>query len=383
MRLRSFRVGTLFGIPLMVSPSWFILCGLITWFLATQFYPDAFRGAPWWTHLWMAGASVVAFFASIVVHELAHGIVARWYRIPVRHITLFIFGGVAEIARDATRPLQELLMAIVGPLASLLLGAGFVGAWWVLGAQTDRAIDYVLVWLAIMNVALGVFNLLPAFPMDGGRVFRSLAWLVTGNHGLATSVAGWTGRGFAWTLVALGVVAMMGRDVLIANSLVGGAWMLLVGLYLENAARQSLLQNRLVRELRRYRAEDVMQADAPVVDSRQPVGPLARGVLDLNPRAVYLVSDGERLVGLLSGYELLALPERHWDATPAEAVMVPRDALRATARDQLVSDVLLEMETEELLHMPVVENGQVIGVVARDRIVGLLQTAGLLGPARA
>jgi signal-transduction protein with cAMP-binding, CBS, and nucleotidyltransferase domain len=126
-----------------------------------------------------------------------------------------------------------------------------------------------------------------------------------------------------------------------------------------------------------------MLADAPVVDARQPVGPLVRGVLDLNPRAVYLVSDGDRLAGVLSGHELSTVPEALWDVTPAGAVMTPREALRATARDRLVSDVLVEMEVEELFHMPVVENGRVIGIVARDRIVGLLRQAGLLGPARA
>ena len=383
MGLRSFRLGALFGIPLLVNPSWFLLAGLTTWFLATQFYPAAFEGASRWTHLWMAGASVAAFFASIVLHELAHSMVARRFRIPVKSITLFVFGGVAQITREAARPLQELLMALAGPLMSLALGAAFAGSWWLLGGRADRGIDYVLVWLAIMNVALGLFNLLPAFPMDGGRVFRAALWLVTRNHALSTGIAAWTGRGFAWAMAGLGLLAVLGRDVVVADSVAGGAWLVLIGLFLKNAARQSLVQNRLVRELAQYRAEDVMVADAPVVDARQPVGPLARGALELNPRAVYLVSDGDRLAGVLSGYELRAVPEPLWDSTPAGAVMVPKDALRATARDRLVSDVLLEMEMEELLHMPVVENGRVIGIVARDRIVGLLRQAGLLGTARA
>ncbi len=383
MRLRSFRAGKLAGIPLMVNPSWFLLSGLTLWFLATQFYPAAFRGAAWWTHLAMAGASVVGFFASIVLHELAHGVVARWYRIPVKSITLFVFGGVAQVTREAARPMQELLMALAGPATSLLLAGGFAGAWWLLGGRADRAVDYVLVWLAIMNGALGIFNLLPAFPMDGGRVFRSLLWLVTRNHALATGIAGWTGRGFAWALAGLGLAAMLGRDVVVANSFAGGAWMLLIGLFLENAARQSLLQNRFVRELARYRAEDVMLRDAPVVEPERSVGTLARGVLEINPRVVYLVSDGERLAGVVSGYELQAVPEQLWDSMAARDVMVPREALRATARDRLVSDVLMEMEVEELLHMPVVDEGRVIGVVARDRIVGLLRQAGLLGTAKA
>lgn len=383
MRLRSFRVATLLGIPVLVNPSWFLLFGVTMWFLATQFYPAAMAEGSRGTHYVMAAASVLGFFASIVLHELAHSVVAKWFQIPVKSITLFVFGGVAQVTREAARPLQELLMAAAGPLTSLALGGVCFGAWALLGARADRALDYVLVWLALMNVVLGVFNLLPAFPMDGGRVFRSLVWLLTGNHALATGAAAWTGRGFAWTMVAVGALAMLGRDSWLANSWAGGAWLVLIGLFLENAARRALLQNRLVQELARYRAEDVMLAEPPVVEAGQRVGALARGVPELNPRVVYMVSDGERLAGILSGYELRAVPEPLWDEVTAGQVMVPRDQLRATARNRLVSDVLLEMETEELLHMPVVEEGRVIGVVARDRILGLLRQAGLLGRAGA
>ncbi|WP_322797362.1 site-2 protease family protein, partial [Tepidiforma sp.] len=184
MRLRSFRVATLLGIPVLVSPSWFVLFAVSMWFLATQFYPAAMAEGSQGTHYLMAAASVAGFFVSIVLHELAHSVVAKWFRIPVKSITLFVFGGVAQVTREAARPLQELLMAAAGPLTSLALGGLCFGAWALLGARADRALDYVLVWLGLMNLVLGVFNLLPAFPMDGGRVFRSLVWLATGNHGL-------------------------------------------------------------------------------------------------------------------------------------------------------------------------------------------------------
>ncbi len=382
MTLRTFRIGSLAGIPILVSPSWFILFGLTTWLLATQFYPDALEDAGRWTHYAMAAASVILFFASIIIHELAHSLVARAYKIPVRSITLFILGGVAQISREAVKPLHELLMAAAGPLTSFALGIAFFGVWVLLGAQDTRPVDYVLVWLALMNGILGVFNMLPAFPMDGGRVFRALAWMVTGNYNRATSIAAWTGRGFAFAGIGAGIAAIFGRDVIIADSPASGAWLVFLGLFLENAARKGLDQNRLVRELSLYRAEDIMQRDPPVVSAGQTVGSLARGVIDINPRVTYMVEDHGALAGLITGYQMRMVPEQEWDSTSARQAMVPRTALRAVAREQLVSDVLIEMETEDLLHMPVVENGRVIGIVARDRILGLLRQAGLL-PARA
>lgn len=381
MRLRTFRIGSLIGVPILISPSWFLLFGLTTWLLATQFYPDALRDAGRSTHYAMAIASVILFFVSIILHELAHALVARAYRIPVRSITLFLLGGVAQITREAARPIQELLMAAAGPLTSFVLSGIFFGAWFLLGANDSRPIDYVLVWLALMNLILGVFNLLPAFPMDGGRIFRSIAWMVTGNYNRATSIAAWTGRGFAFTGIGLGLAAILGKNVILAEDPMSGAWLIFLGVFLENAARKSVEQNRLVQELRQYKAEDLMHRDPPVVDGRQTVGALARGVIELNPRVCYMVQDEGSLAGLISGNELREVPEHLWDSVTANQAMVPKSALRAATRERLLSDVLLEMETEDLFHMPVVENGRVVGILARDRILGLLRQAGLL-PAR-
>lgn len=381
--MRNIRLGSLLGIPILVNPSWFLMFGFTTWLLATQFYPGALEDASRATHYLMAAFSAVLFFGSIIVHELAHSVVAKHYKIPVRSITLFLFGGVAQITREATRPLNELLMAAAGPLTSLLLGGLFIGGWLLLGAETTRPVDYVLIWLALMNVILGIFNLLPAFPMDGGRIFRSLIWLVTRNYNRATSIAAWTGRGFAWAMMVLGVLAIMGTNVYLASDWGSGAWLIFIALFLENAARQSLTQNRLVRELQQYSAGDLMNADPPVIDGDRTVAAVARGVLEINPRICYFVEDDGKLAGILSGYQMRLVPESQWDTTTAAQAMVPRARLRATPKARLVSEVLLEMETEDLLHMPVVDEGRVIGVIARDRILGVLRQANLLSPSKA
>ncbi|MBN9494666.1 site-2 protease family protein [bacterium] len=381
--MRTFRIGRLFGIPILVNPGWFLLFVLITWLLATQVYPDALTTGSRQTHFLMAAASVILFFVSIIIHELAHSIVARAYRIPVKSITLFIFGGVAQITREATRPLNELLMAAAGPLMSMVLGGVFLGAWFAIGASDTRAIDYVLFWLAMMNFVLGIFNLVPAFPMDGGRVFRSLIWMVTGNYNRATGIAAWTGRGIAWIMMAAGAAAVIGINVYLANDAFGGVWLILIGLFLENAARQSLVQNRMVRTLQGFSAGDLMVADPPAIPGDVTVAQLAHGVLEINPRACYFVEEDGKLAGIISGYQMASIPAPLWPTTTARQVMVPSTKLRPAVREQLVSDVLLEMEMEELLHMPVVENGRVIGVIARDRILGVLKQAGLIPNATA
>jgi len=371
------RLGSLFGIPILVHPAWFLLFGLTTIILAADVYPQALdRGsAPF--HILLAALTALFFFASIILHELAHSLVARLYHIPVKSITLFLFGGVAQITREATRPTGELLMALAGPLTSAGLSAGIFGAWWATGAGQTGALDVMLIWLAAMNGVVAVFNLLPAFPMDGGRVFRSLIWLVTGSYFRATSIAGWSGRGIAWVMIGGGFLALLGLDPL-AFGPSGGAWFILIGFFLEGAARQGLAHNRLLRALGQHNVSDLMVADPPAIDGQVSVAALARGVLELNPRVCYFVESEGRLEGILSAYQMRAVPEPLWDTTSASQAMVPRSLLRATSPERPLSEVLLEMETEDVLHMPVVADGRVIGVIARDRIVGMLHQAGVV-----
>jgi CBS domain-containing protein len=214
--------------------------------------------------------------------------------------------------------------------------------------------------------------------MDGGRVFRSLLWLVTRNYFRATRIAAWTGRLLAWALMAIGVLGIAGVDVYIANDTLSGLWLLGIGFFLQNAARMSLLQNRLLGELSRHTTTELMITDPPVVDPTMSVGALARGVLELNPRVCYFIEDEGRLAGILSGSQMRAVPEALWDSTTAAEAMVPSDKLKATDPKQPIVDVLLEMETRNLTHMPVVNEGRVIGVIGRDRILGVLKQAGLL-----
>ncbi len=377
--MRNFKLGTILGIPILVSPSFFVLFAVITVILGANFYPEAHAGASAWTYTLMAMVSAPLFFSSIVLHELGHSVIARFYKIPVKSITLFALGGVAHISRDATRPVAELLMALAGPFMSLLIGGAFIGAWFLFGAGDSSAVDAVLLGLGGMNIVLAIFNLIPLFPMDGGRVFRSIVWLITGNYHRATSIAAWTGRFMAWGLMGAGVLAMTGMDVFLASDTFSGLWLLGIGFFLENAARTSLLQNRLIGALNRYKTQELMIVDPPVVEADMSIAALARGVIDINPRVCYFIEDHGKLAGILSAYQMRAIPEPLWDTTTAAQAMVPTAKLRATGLDRPISDVLVDMEAQDLTHMPVVADGRVVGVIGRDRIIGVLQKDGLIG----
>lgn len=373
-----FQVARILGIPIYIDASWFLIFAFVTFALANQVFPTLLPEEEQRIHVVLAGVTSFIFFVSILLHELAHSVVAKLYKIPVKSITLFLFGGVAQITREATKPIGELLMAAAGPLTSLLIGVAFLGSWWLFDMTTDSRAGAVFVWVGFINIILGIFNLIPAFPMDGGRVFRSLAWMVTKNYYLATRIAGWTGRIIAWAVIAVGLLSLSGVDTRVINDTIGGIWFVFIGFYLENAARQGLMQNRLVETLTKYRARDLMTPDPPVVDAGTSISSLARGAIDINPGVTYFVEDEGVLSGILSGYQMRAVPEPQWHTTTARQAMVPSGRLKPISPDGLANEILLEMEVADLTHLPVVSDGRVLGVVARDRILRVLQKSGLL-----
>jgi Zn-dependent protease len=227
----TFRLGRIAGIPLGLHYSFFVLLALLTWRVSGAILPDQYPGWDPWAY-WATGAiSAVLLSASVVVHELAHSLVARSRGIAVGGINLFILGGVSHLEADSKRARDEFLIAIVGPAASVLIS---VVLWvvWVL-SEGNSPINAVIWYLALVNLVLGIFNLLPVFPLDGGRVLRSFIWAVTGNHRGATRVASVVGRIAGLGLMALGIVW------LVSGNYTGGVWLALIGWFVQNAARPS------------------------------------------------------------------------------------------------------------------------------------------------
>jgi len=240
--MSGFRLGRIFGIDVRVHPSWFIIALLLVWILATAALPGDFPEVAGPVRLAMAVSIMILFFLSLLAHELAHSLVAKLRGIPVRRITFFLFGGMAETTRDSRSPGEEFLIAIAGPAMSVLLAGAFLGFWWAgLTAAWPGWVNGTAAYLAILNVVLAVFNMLPGYPMDGGRVLRAAIWKVTGDATRATRWASRVGELLALLLMAYGVWQAFAVD------LIGGMWLVLIALFIRNAARSSYRQHVLGR----------------------------------------------------------------------------------------------------------------------------------------
>jgi Zn-dependent protease len=232
--MQGFRLGSIFGFEIRVDLSWFLIFFLVLWTLSAGIFPTSYPGFGNATYFGMGIVATLLFFASLLAHELSHTFVARAKGIPVEGITLFIFGGVSRTRMDAETPGDEFQIAGVGPLVSLLL-AGFFGLIWYVGINAGWSVVFtgIFAYLAVINLALAIFNMLPGFPLDGGRVFRSMIWKYTGNIKKATKIASTGGKWLAYLLIAFGALEMF------AGAILGGLWLILIGWFLYNAAETS------------------------------------------------------------------------------------------------------------------------------------------------
>lgn len=268
MFTQSFPLFTLFGFRIRVDLSWFVLAALITWSLATDFFPDAVPGRGAQVYYLMGAVAAVGMFASIVFHELAHSLVARQYGIRIGGITLFIFGGVAELEDEPPTPKSEFFVAIAGPISSALLGGILFGVVNLIENTAPPEAMALLSYLTVINFVLAIFNCVPAFPLDGGRMLRAALWWRQGDLHKATRIASLLGA-------ALGVALMLyGAYNAIQGSLVGGMWQVLIGYFVFNAAGNARRQSELVERLHGVNVRQLMRTPAPVL----PAGADARAI---------------------------------------------------------------------------------------------------------
>jgi Zn-dependent protease/predicted transcriptional regulator len=370
MRRSGIKIGQVFGIPIYLHLSWILIFGLITYSLVDEY------GAryPQWTsgQLWSLGViTSLLFFGSVLFHELSHSAVARHYRIPVASITLFFFGGIASITRDPDSAGQEFLMAAAGPASSYVLA----GAFWLLALATpnDSMPNVLAYWLRDKNAILATFNLLPGFPLDGGRVFRSIVWGITKNYSKSTRIASRVGQGIAYAMMAFGLYIAV-----VLHSSVNGVWFVFLGWFLLTAARQSYQQVEAQGALQGLRAVDVMTSDMPTVARDLSLDEYAREVSRTGRRAHLVVSDG-KLVGLMRVEVLQAVPREEWPSTSVQAVMIPREKLAWTAPEEPVLSVLERMRSANVDQLAVIREDNVVGLVTRDSILRVVQARTELG----
>jgi len=357
-------LGRISGIPLYLHPSWFIIFLLITLSLATQFKSMD----PSWSReqYWFLGiVTSVLFFGSVVFHELSHSIVARHYNIPVQSITLFVFGGLSRISRDPTSAKQEFNVAIAGPLSSLFLAGCFRLIWhYSAGNEMVHAAAY---WLWYVNLSLGLFNLVPGFPLDGGRVLRGIAWGITGDFTRATRIAANAGKFFAYLMIFVGIWQALN------GNWVGGLWIAFIGWFLLSAAQESYAHVAVRNMLVGVRAKDVMTRDVATVPRDMSVEEYVHEVLRTGQRCHVAVA-GETPVGLITLSTARSVPRDEWANTSIQAVMLPLEKIHAAEPDEPAVKILQRMQAEDINQMPVVSQNHVVGMISRDSILRLLQT---------
>jgi len=372
---QGIRIGRIFGIPIYLDLSWILIFGLITLSLAMQFTQEH----PQWTTTehWALGILTSAlFFASVVFHELAHSVVAQRYKIKVLSITLFIFGGLARIGREPEKAVQEFNIAIAGPLAS-----GFLAGLFYLLTRIfpySQMLGALSTHLYETNFLLAAFNLLPGFPLDGGRIFRAMVWGATKDYARATRVAGASGKIIAYGMIIFGVWSAI-------NGRWGGIWLGFIGWFLLNAAQASVAQVTIRETLSGLRAADVMTRDVPTVPGNTSLEEYSNEVLRTG-RRIHIVTMDDRLVGLMNVAALNRVPRDEWGCNSVQAMMVPRESILWASPEEPLQRLLERLIAADVNQMPVVSHGEegtanIIGMVTREAILRVIQTRSELSAA--
>ncbi|WP_029521735.1 site-2 protease family protein [Persephonella sp. KM09-Lau-8] len=361
MRFKSIPIFKVFGIQVNLDFSWFIVFFLITFTLAEAFYPYYYPGHNFLVYLFVSAISAILLFASVLLHELSHSLVALKYGIPVREIDLFIFGGVAMIEEEAPSPKIEFLVAIAGPLCSFALA--FIFFLLALFYPQDDLLNGIINYLMYVNLALGLFNLIPAFPLDGGRILRSIIWakkdIIT-----ATKVSSWTGTMFAYFLMLLGFLSI------IQGSFINALWYGFLGWFLKNAAKVSFEQTKLSVILSQYKVEQFMHTIKPVLPD-ETISEFMLYHYPMYNTRIFPVIGRDGKIYVVDIFDIKRIPQSQWDSIKVVDIAKPIVAY-VSPYDTLMKALKL-MNRYQLDELPVIYGNTVLGIIKRDVIESLLE----------
>jgi Zn-dependent protease/predicted transcriptional regulator len=369
--MSGFRVGRVFGFEIRIDYSWFIILALIVWSFSVGVFPASVPGLPQAAYIAMGVGGAILFFASLLAHELSHSVVAKRKGIVVEGITLFIFGGVARTRSEATSPGDEFAIAGVGPLASVIIGAVLWGAAILLAGTLHPAFIAVLHYLGILNLALAAFNLLPGFPLDGGRVFRSIVWKITGDLDRATRVATTAGRWLGLLLMGLGGLSVVQGDI-------GGLWLAFIGWYLRNAANMSWRQHAFRSTLGNVRAADAMSPTPESVPADMTLDHLMQDVLMRSRHIAFPAMAGGSPVGVVTLQQLRGVPRETWANVKVADVMLPLDHSLVVSPVASMVEVMERMQSSPDRRILVVDGGELVGIISAFDIAHWLERASQL-----
>jgi Zn-dependent protease len=366
MKRKTISLGRIIGIPIGVDYSWFLVFALLTWSFATSYYPQEFPdwlGITYWT---VGAATAIMLFVSVLIHELGHSVIAMKYKIAIRSITLFLFGGVAQIASEPPSASAEFWIAIAGPVTSLVLAAIFY-------ALEPAAAIYspllgLVKYLAYINLALAFFNLIPGFPLDGGRVFRAAVWGVTGNLRKATLIAASVGRFIAFLFIAVGVWQIF------TGNAGDGLWIAFIGWYLEKAASAQVQQQEIQGVLAGHKVSDAMSRSFTEIPFNVSLQQLVDHHILAEGRRVFVVKHYEEVVGLLTLHRVRQVPREQWPMTNVEHVMIPASQMKTARPDDELQECFSSMNRDGVNQLPVMVNGQIFGLLTREDIISFIHT---------
>jgi len=362
-------IGKAFGIQLRLHYSWFFIFALVTWALAASYFPYTY---PSWSLSARIAAGLITsvlFFGSVLVHELMHSIVSQRQGVPVQSITLFFLGGVSQITSEPKQPGDEFRMAIVGPLSSLVIGGILLGAYYQWRSVDTFAVQFIMAiayWLGFINVFLGVFNLIPGFPLDGGRVLRSLIWWRSRNLTSATRIASNVGRAVGFILIFIGIWFVF------TGNWFNGIWLALIGWFLESAAVGSYQQLLMQEMLKGHVASEVMSTDCAVVPPDMTIDRLVNGNVLTSGRRCFPVGSGSEIMGLMTLHNVKEVPRDRWTTETVKEAMTPFDKLKWVRPDEELSSVLRILTEDNINQVPVVQDNKIIGMVSRENLLNFV-----------
>jgi len=367
----NIKLGRFSGIEVGLHYSWFLIAALMVLSLGQRFRQI---NQSWSTsEIWIAALLTAAlFFVSLLLHELAHSLVAQKRGLKVAAITLFALGGVSQIQDDAPDAKTEFWVAIAGPIASLMIGFGCLGIalglGWQRSTEPQTPVTAILVWLGYINIALAAFNMIPALPLDGGRVLRSIVWAATKNAGRSTRVAAGLGQVIALLFILDGIWKLFSGDGF------GGLWIAFLGWFLLDAAKASYTRAKVpATGIRRMRVSELMSRGCVAVDLGMTLQEFVDVYLLRTSQRCFAVKDQGRFVGLITRQEVATIPPELWQKTTIGAAMHPFEELQVVSPNTSVRDALKVLLHNNVNQLPVIANGVLKGFIFRSRIAQLLQ----------
>jgi Zn-dependent protease/predicted transcriptional regulator len=355
---RKIPLFSLFGFKVGIDITWFILAVLITWSLAEGAFPHFFPGMSRGTYWWMGAAGALGLFVSIVFHEFCHSIVAKRFGLPMKGITLFIFGGVAEMSDEPQNPKTEFFMAVVGPISSVFLAGAFF-----LGQSAGKAINWpgpvnaVLVYLAWLNIILAGFNMVPAFPLDGGRILRSILWAVKKNLRWATRIASGFGSAFGIFLVVLGVMSFIG------GNFIGGLWYFLIGMFIRGASQMSYQQVLIRRALSGEQVKRFMKSEPVSVPPSISIAELVDDYFYKYHYKMFPISENGKLEGCVSIKEVKQMPKNQWGQHKVNEIVTPCSERNTISPNADAIKALSVMKNSDNSRLMVVDGDKLAGII--------------------